>query len=178
MTTPTHSAVGAPVSLEIEQQIIHWMHLEAELLDDRRDREWLETMVSEDIVYQVPLRSTVERARGLGFSATTFHMDERYGSLLSRVLRNESGFAWAEDPPSRARHFVTNIRVGAGAEDSLNVRSNLLLYRTRQDQTTPQTFSGERHDVLRREHGRWVLYRRVVYLDMTVIAAHNLSIFF
>ncbi|KEZ01308.1 3-phenylpropionate dioxygenase [Burkholderia sp. MSh2] len=154
------------------------MYLEAELLDDRREREWLETMVSPDVVYQVPLRSTVERARGFGFSATTFHMDESYGSLMARVRRNESGFAWAEDPPSRARHFVSNIRVGRHDDHTLNVRSNLLLFRTRQEQTTPQFMSGERHDQLRLVGGQWMLTKRIVRLDLTAIASHNLAIFF
>lgn len=163
---------------DLERTLVHWMHHEAELLDDRREREWLDTLVSRDVVYQVPLRITVERARGSGFCADTFHMDETYGSLQARVLRNESGYAWAEDPPSRSRHFVTNIRVRAPEGDQIQVLSNLLLYRTRQDQTAPQLMSAERHDLLRQEEGHWRLLRRTVYLDLTAIASHNLSIFF
>jgi ethylbenzene dioxygenase beta subunit len=163
---------------EIHAEVTDWLLTEAELLDDLREREWLEGMVSRDVVYQVPLRQTVERSRGFGFSETTFHLNERYGSLESRVMRNETQFAWAEDPPSRIRHYVTNIRVRQGEDDNLHVRSNLLVYRTRQDQTTPQLLGGERHDVLRREDGRLMLLSRRVLLDLTVIGTHNLSIFF
>jgi 3-phenylpropionate/cinnamic acid dioxygenase small subunit len=163
---------------EIYAEVTHWLLTEAELLDDLREREWLEEMVSRDVVYQVPLRQTVERSRGFGFSETTFHLNERYGSLESRVLRNETQFAWAEDPPSRIRHYVTNIRARQGDDDTLQVRSNLLIYRTRQDQTTPQLLGGERHDILRREAGRLMLLNRRVLLDLTVIGTHNLSIFF
>jgi ethylbenzene dioxygenase beta subunit len=154
------------------------MNREAELLDDRREREWLDEMVSKTIVYQVPVRITVERARGMGFSPNTYHLDERYGSLHSRIARNESGYAWAEDPPSRCRHFVTNIRVGAVADDTVAVRSNLLIFRTRQDQTSPQLLSGERQDVLKSEDATLRLCRRLVLLDLTSIASHNLSLFF
>jgi ethylbenzene dioxygenase beta subunit len=158
-------------------EVTEWLHREAELLDGGREREWLAT-VSRDVVYQVPVRQTVERARGTGFVEGTFHLDERYGSLEARVMRNETEFAWAEDPPSRVRHFVTNVRIGKQEGDDVEVRSNLLLYRTRGDNTVPQLLAGERHDVLRRVQGTLLLYRRVVLLDLTAIGTHNLAIFF
>jgi 3-phenylpropionate/cinnamic acid dioxygenase small subunit len=136
-------------------------------------------MVSRDVSYEIPLRQTVERARGKGFSDDAFHLRETYGSLDSRVARNETKFAWAEDPPSRIRHFVTNVRVRESeAPGLLDVRSNQLIFRTRQDQSDPQLLSCERADVLRREDGRLMLLRRAVLLDLTVIRTHNLSIFF
>jgi ethylbenzene dioxygenase beta subunit len=163
---------------EVYFEVVSWQNDEVERLDDYREREWLEQMVSPDVVYQLPLRQTVERARGMGFADDTFHLNETYGSLETRVARNETAYAWAEDPPSRVRHFVTNTRVRADDDDLLGVRSNLLLYRTRQEQTQPQLLSGERHDVLRREDGRLMLYRRRVLLDLMVIGTHNFSIFF
>ncbi|NLU82296.1 aromatic-ring-hydroxylating dioxygenase subunit beta [Rhodococcus sp. HNM0569] len=161
-------------------EVLDFLHYEAELLDDLDERRWLTELVSTDIVYQVPVRETVERARGLGFSENTFHLDETYGSLDSRVTRGETKYAWAEDPPSRVRHFVTNVRVRehGGGQDHLDVRSNILIFRTRQEQTKPQLLSGERRDVLRREDGALRLLRRVVYLDLTVIGTHNFSLFF
>ncbi|MFW0784872.1 aromatic-ring-hydroxylating dioxygenase subunit beta [Gordonia sp. CPCC 206044] len=176
--------VVAPRALRVDDSryvdAVDFLHSEAELLDDLEERRWLSELVSPDIVYQVPVRETVERARGRGFSATTFHLDETWGSLDSRVTRGETKYAWAEDPPSRVRHFVTNIRVRPheAGDDHLEVRSNILIFRTRQEQTTPQLLSGERHDVLRREDGRWRLLRRVAYLDLTVIGTHNFSLFF
>jgi ethylbenzene dioxygenase beta subunit len=174
----TLGGVGTPADAALYARIVAWMHVEAELLDDRREREWLEKMVGKSIVYQVPVRTTVERARGTGFLENTFHLDERYGSLSSRILRNETGFAWAEDPPSRCRHFVANIRAGQLIEAAVSVRSNVLIYRTRQDQTTPQVLSGERRDVLTLEGDELKLTRRLVLLDLTAIASHNLAFFF
>ncbi len=172
------TGVRARPGSALYNEVVEWMDTEAELLDDYREREWLEGMVSRDVVYQVPLRQTVERARGTGFLAGTFHLDETYGSLESRVARNETAYAWAEDPPSRIRHFVTNIKVTDEGDARVAVRSNLLIFRTRQDQTQPQLLSGERKDVLRREAGELRLLRREVLLDLTVIGTHNLSIFF
>lgn len=172
------SGVGQSGNQQLYETVVNWMNVEAELLDDRREKEWLENMVSHDVVYQVSVRITVERARGMGFVKGSYHLDERYGSLASKVARNETGFAWAEDPPSRCRHFVTNIRVGELSDDEVKVRSNLLLFRTRADVTAPQLISGERHDVLKYEGGSLRLYRRNVLLDLTAIASHNLAIFF
>jgi ethylbenzene dioxygenase beta subunit len=170
---------AAAVDTSLYNEVRDWLHREAELLDDGLERQWLEQMVSRDIVYQLPLRQTVERARGAGWVEGTYHLDERYGSLNSRVARNETAYAWAEDPPSRIRHFVTNIRVASGTDDLVEVRSNLLIYRTRQDGVNPQMLAGERLDVLRREEGGALrLLRRRVLLDLTVIGTHNLSIFF
>ena len=166
-------AVGSP----IHNEVVAWLYLEAELLDDGHEERWLEEMVSREVVYRVPLRQTVERARGTGFAESAYHLDETHGSLASRVARNRTVYAWAEDPPSRIRHFVANVRVTETGDD-LAVRSNLLIMRTRQDQTVPQTFAGERQDVLRREDGVLRLRRRTVLLDLTVIGTHNLAMFF
>jgi len=159
-------------------EIVNWLNREVELLDLLEERQWMETMVSKDIVYQMPLRTTVERARGLGFVDKAFHLDERYGSLDAKVRRNETGLAWAEDPPSRVRHHVSNIRVGESRGDRVNVRSNVLVFRTRQENVVPNIYSGERHDVLGIENGDWRLLKRVIYLDHTAIPAHNLAFFF
>ncbi|GAB7002576.1 3-phenylpropionate/cinnamic acid dioxygenase subunit beta [Nocardioides sp. AN3] len=168
-------SVSSPEHVEAYDFLLY----EAELLDDLQERAWLETLVSKDVVYQLPLRETVERARGRGFVDGTYHLNENYGSLSSKVARNETTYAWAEDPPSRMRHFVSNVRVRrTGDPDLLEVRSNVLIYRTRQDQTTPQILSGERHDLLRRESGELKLLKREVLLDLTVIGTHNLSLFF
>lgn len=172
------SGVGAMADRDLHFRVVQWLNLEAELLDDRREREWLERMVCQDVVYQVPVRITVERSRGTGFVKDNYHLNERYGSLMSRVARNETGYAWAEDPPSRCRHFVTNVRAGALEDGAINVRSNLLIFRLRQEQTSPQLLSSERHDVLKYEGDDLKLHRRTVFLDHTAIGSHNFAIFF
>jgi 3-phenylpropionate/cinnamic acid dioxygenase small subunit len=155
-------------------EVVEWLHREAELLDDGHERAWLESLVSREVVYQVPLRQTRRRADGSGFVEGGFLLDECYGSLSTRITRNESPWAWTEDPPPRTRRFVTNIRV-RDVDGGLAVRSNLLVYRTRGDQTEPHLLSGERHDVLRREDGSLRLHRRVVLLDLSVLGVPNMS---
>ena len=38
-------------------------------------------------------------------------LDETKETLTARVARLETGMAWAEDPPSRTRHLISNIEV-------------------------------------------------------------------
>ena len=37
------------------------------------------------------------------------------GRLTARVARLDTGMAWAEDPPSRTRHVITNIEIAPDA---------------------------------------------------------------
>ena len=166
-------------SLETYWEVYSFLMGEAELLDERREREWLESCVTEDVEYLMPVRENRERGEGAGFSDESYYFQETQGSLELRVRRLETEYAWAEDPPSRTRHFVTNVRVSGGDEDGeVAVKSNLLLYRSRGSDPTADILSAERRDVLRKEEDRWRLRRREILLDHSVVMTHNLSIFF
>ena len=60
-----------------------------------------------------------------------------------------AGNAWSEDPPSRTRHFVTNIRIVDIQGDDITIEANFHLYRTRLD-SDEDSWIGHRKDVLRR----------------------------
>lgn len=172
-------SVTEPVSADLRRELEDVLYAEAEMLDEGRFREWLE-LLTEDIHYVVPLRVTREREAPTDVIERMCHMDEHRGSMEMRILRLETEYAWAEDPPSRTRHHLSNIRVQAGdSADEVDVKSNLLLYRSRGDSPKYDLLSGERRDVWRREEGestRWRLARRVVLLDQTVLATHNLAV--
>ena len=79
----------------------------------------------------------------------------RSGSSGSKVSH-----AWTEDPPSRTRRFVTNVRVTAPVmDDEVVARSYLLIYRSRGDVRPADLLSAERTDRLRRERRRLVAGR-------------------
>lgn len=178
MTADLTTAMVAAGS-EIHNGVTDWMHHEAELLDEGREREWLSTMVSPDIVYQIPMRQTLRRAGGeAGFATGGFHRDERYGSLLARIARNESPSAWTEDPPPRTRRLITNLRVRDLGRLRWEARTNLLVYRTRGDQAQPTLLAGERLDTLVGEASALRLLRREVRLDVSVLPVPNLAYLF
>ena len=164
-------------SLQTYREVHSFLMREAELLDERREREWLESCIADDVEYLMPVRENRERSEGVGFSDESFYFQETRGSLELRVKRLETEYAWAEDPPSRTRHFVTNVRVAEG-EGEVAVKSNLLLYRSRGTDPTADLLSAERRDGLRKQNDGWRLRRREILLDHSVVMTHNLSVFF
>ena len=181
MTEPAKILRNEPpprlVAEEVRREVRDFLLLEAELLDDGRFRDWL-NLLAADIDYRMPVRVTRERGAGPGFATDAWHFAEDRHRLEMRVHRLETGAAWAEDPPSRTRHFISNIRVTAGETDlEVRAKSNLLLYRTRGDVPAHDLLSAERHDLLRREVGGWKLARRVILLDQTTVTTHNFSVF-
>lgn len=106
--------------------------------------------------------------------------DDDKASLGVRIKRLDTGRAWAEEPPSRTRHMVSNVRVGVSeAPDEFKVECCFLLYRSRGERQI-DTFVGGREDVLRQSDNAYgfQITRRTIYLDQTVLTAKNLSIFF
>lgn len=168
---------GELVDWQIERAVTAFLFLEAELQDDRAFDAWLE-LLDPELRYVVPVRTTRPEGQGPELSDVMFHFDETKATLTMRVDRLKSGDAWAEVPPSRTRHFVTNVRVAAGpAPDTVAARSNLLFTRVRGDETVLQTLTAERRDVLRRADGSWRLLERVVRLDATTLPVYNLAFF-
>jgi 3-phenylpropionate/cinnamic acid dioxygenase small subunit len=161
---------------ELYLECTRFLNREAELLDNRQFREWL-GLLAADIDYRVPVRITPDRQSGVSpFSNDAFHMVEDWGSLKTRVARFETDYAWSEDPPSRTRRFVSNVRVDASRPDEVEVKSNLLLYRARGD-APAELICGERHDVLRQVEGQWKIAKRLVLLDHTSLPTQNLAVF-
>lgn len=160
---------------QLKREIDAVLLLEAELLDDNRLRDWL-GLLADDVEYYMPVRATRERGAGSEF-VDMAHFEENRDQLELRVRRLETSTVWAEDPPSRTRHFISNIRVAPEGPDAARVKSNLLLYRTRGDSPSHDLLSAERQDVWRRVDGAWKLARRTILLDQSTVATHNLSIF-
>jgi ethylbenzene dioxygenase beta subunit len=178
----TVSNQGTVASADLTGAITQLLYDEAELLDEGRLREWLD-LLTDDVVYQVPVRIHKEQtddSRVTGVQHDSYHLDETYTSLLMRVERVETGFAWAEDPPSRIRHMVSNVRVRrqADRDDDLAVRSYVMVYRSRWDRPHYDIMTAERRDVFRRVDHAWKLARRLVILDNTTVPMLNLSFFF
>ena len=171
---------------ELRHSVEQFLYREARLLDDRKFRDWLE-LLTDDIRYWMPTRFNRVREGPdeqweidkeldeLGF------FDESKASLTYRVERFYSGMAWAEEPPSRTRHFISNIEVfDTDQADEMQVYSNFLAYRSRLEglQGEENFFVGRREDRLRRVGNDWKLARRRIIFDGLVLNAQNLSIFF
>lgn len=188
--TITEASVRATVraNRETHFDVEQLYYDEADLLDQGRYVDWLE-MLADDLDYWMPTRTNrLRRQQALSIAArreAAFY-DETKESLAWRIRRFDSGMAWAEDPPSRTRHLITNVRVwhvdpeqhpGFGIDD-LVATSNFLLYRNRLEREEG-VHAGGRTDVLRRaEDGRLLIARREILLDQNVLLAKNISTFF
>jgi biphenyl 2,3-dioxygenase subunit beta len=152
---------------------------EAAVLDAHRYDDWL-SLFAEDATYFMPIRRT-RMLRELEFEFTrpgemAFFNDTKH-LLAGRVAKLNTGRSWSEDPPSRTRRLITNIRVVADDGSELGVESNFLLYRTRLN-SEEDTWIGSRRDELRRSGESFLIASRTVYLEQTVVLSRNLSNFF
>jgi 3-phenylpropionate/cinnamic acid dioxygenase small subunit len=177
---------------EVRRAVEQFLYREARLLDERRFHDWLE-LFTEDVRYWMPGRTSRYPATSKAIGILDYDrydaeelsregelaiFDETKDTLRSRVARLDTGMAWAEDPPSRTRHLITNIEVEDGdTAAELHVYSNYLVYRTR-GETEQDFYVGRREDVLRNVDGAWKIARRKIILDQNVLLAKNVSIFF
>ena len=164
----------------LRREIEDFLYLEAELLDDRRFRDWL-ALFTDDVRYWMPIRhNPLDRPKAvteeLSRPGEGYYFDDNLETLRIRVERVYAKNAWAEMPPSRTRHFVSNIRVKQAEGPEINVHSNFLVYRTRME-TDQDLFVGTREDTLRRVNGGLKIARRTIILDQAVLHAKNISVF-
>ncbi len=154
-----------------------WLVEEAWLLDAQAYAEWLE-LLCEDIHYLMPVRVTTALGAGFDTAPGMAHFDEDKYSLGRRVARFATEHAWTEDPPSRLRHHLSNVRTFAtGDDDHLIAESATLLFRSRGDVHPGAIVSAGREDLLRRTESGFKLARRTILVDDSVIRMQNLAIF-
>lgn len=179
-TTQIAGPTSEPVLTSDEHyRVEQFYYQEAALLDDRHLEEWLE-LFTEDLHYWMPLRRTMLREQLDQEFTKPGEMalfDDTKDILTIRVRKLATGYAWAEDPPSRTRHLFTNIRVLGVDGNELTATCNFLLYRSRGEHEQ-DTWLGRREDVLRRDGTTFRIARRHIFVEQTVMLAKNLSNFF
>ena len=171
---------------ELKLEIEEFLYQEADLLDQRKFRDWLD-LLAEDLVYFMPIRRNVKfgeheerenTRQGEGIS----WFDEDKWTLTKRVEQILTGVHYAEEPLSRVTHMVSNIRllnVEPSVENpaGITVGSRFLVYQSRVEYEN-HTFIGRRTDTLRRHGDSWLIARRELILEQNVLLAKNLSILF
>ena len=180
------------ITPDLLRDVEQFLYREVRLLDDRRLHQWAE-LLADDLRYWMPMRSNLYPANSKAIASlneaqqetrdlTEPHelavMDETRDTLLRRIERLDSGLAWAEDPPSRTRHFISNVELEATERhNEVKVYSNFIMYRTRGEREE-DFYVGSREDILRRSGDSWQLAYRKVVLDQSVLSAKNVSNFF
>ena len=150
---------------------------EAAILDAGEWDRWL-ALLSEDIRYVMPVRVTTARETGYDERADMAHFDEDRYAVVKRVERLLTDHAWTEDPASRTRHLITNVRTFPRDEPATtSVESSLLLFRSRGDTRDAEYVCALRRDVLRPGSDGYQLARRHITVEESVLRTQNLAVF-
>ena len=152
---------------------------EAWLLDDRKFKQWLD-LFTDDVFYFMPRRKNVYRkdlAREITAYGDLAIFEESKTDLQMRVARLDTGMAWAEDPPSRTRHLITNLVVEPLDNGEVKTRTAFIVYKSHLE-LDQDLYAGSREDLLRQVDGQWRVAKRTIILDANVLLSKNVSVFF
>jgi 3-phenylpropionate/cinnamic acid dioxygenase small subunit len=189
VTTTDHPTGSAPepvgasaervAAMVRHHEVEQFLYDEAAILDRHDYDAWLE-LFADDAHYFMPIRRT-RMAHDADREFTTADemawFNDTKLQLAGRVTKLHTGRSWAEDPPSRTRHLVTNVRVVDDDGTEIAVESNFHLYRTRL-KSEEDSWIGSRRDVLRRTDTGLQIARRTILIEQTVLLSRNLSTFF
>jgi p-cumate 2,3-dioxygenase beta subunit len=149
------------------QQVEDFLYAEADLLDTWRLREWLALFDPEASGYYMPTTDLPDGDPGRDLYLIADDMPK----LRSRVEQLLGGLTWAENPRSRIRHMISNVKIDGMDGQILLVRANFTVYRMRFQNIDP--YIGEYHYKLRRNGGVITIIERRVVLDLEALRPHG-----
>lgn len=171
---------------EIKREIEEFLYDEANMLDERRFKDWLPTL-AEDLRYFMPMEFNVKFGEHAQRELTKREeqmswFNEGKWTLTKRVEQILTGVHWAEEPLSRVCRLVTNVQLSAietneAGELEVDVSSRFLIYQNRCEYEQ-YYFVGDRLDRVRLTNAGWQLASREIRLHQNVLLSKNLSIFF
>jgi p-cumate 2,3-dioxygenase beta subunit len=156
------SSLQAVTRAQVEDLLYH----EASLLDEWRLQDWL-GLLTADVTYEVPSTDIPD-----GDPKTTlFLIADNAARLRSRVQQLLGKSAWAENPPSRTRRLISNVRIREVAADAMRVTANFVVYRLRMGQI--DTYVGRYEYTLVLQEGTLKIHQRKAILDLEALQPHG-----
>jgi p-cumate 2,3-dioxygenase beta subunit len=154
------------VDLPSRQEVEDLLYKEAALLDEWRLDEWLE-LLTEDAIYEVPPTDVPE-----GDSRNTlFIIADDAVRIRSRVKQLLGKAAWSENPRSRTRRMIANVRVVGADGDSILVTANFAVHRMRYESV--DTYIGHYDYKLVRVDAELRIRERRAILDNEALRPHG-----
>ena len=147
-------------------QIEDFLYAEAALLDEWRLQEWLE-LLTEDVTYSVPVMDVPEGDA----KSTLFLIADDALRVRSRVRQLLGKSAWAENPRSRTRRLISNVRIRETDGETIRVTANFVVYRMRMDQV--DTYVGRYEYTLVQRDGQLKIRERKAILDLEALRPHG-----
>jgi p-cumate 2,3-dioxygenase beta subunit len=152
--------------LPSRQEVEDLLYREASLLDEWRLEEWLE-LLTEDAIYQIPPTDVPEGdARN-----TLFIIADDALRIRSRVKQLLGKSAWAENPHSRTRRMITNVRVLGAADENILITANFAVHRMRYESV--DTYIGHYNYKLVRQGNALRIRERRAILDNEALRPHG-----
>lgn len=171
---------------DTRREIEEFLYDEANLLDERRFKEWLDTL-AEDLRYFMPMEYNVKAGEHARRELTRREeqmswFNEGKWTLTKRAEQILTGVHWAEEPLSRVCRLVSNVQLSAintnesGALE-VDTTSRFLIYQNRCEYEQ-YFFVGDRMDRIRKTAEGWKLASWEIRIHQNVLLAKNLTIFF
>jgi p-cumate 2,3-dioxygenase subunit beta len=152
--------------LPSRQEVEDLLYKEAALLDEWRLEEWLE-LLSDDAVYEIPPTDVPEGdARN-----TLFIIADDAVRIRSRVKQLLGKSAWAENPQSRTRRMISNVRVLGAEGDRILATANFAVHRMRYESV--DTYIGRYDYKLVRVGNELKIKERRAILDNEALRPHG-----
>jgi p-cumate 2,3-dioxygenase beta subunit len=148
-------------------EVEEFLYLEAELIDDWRLPDWAE-LYTADARYDVTSLDSEDPINSSSKDSLFLLADDKE-RLVSRAKRLMKKSAHAEYPHSKVRHILSNVRLEPNANGEIKVRTNFVVYRTKEDNTTQ--YMGQMHYVLvPQETGGFKIRHKRCILDLNSLA--------
>lgn len=147
-------------------QIEDFLYHEAALLDAWQLDEWM-TLLTDDVVYEVPSTDMPDGDP----ESTLFLIADNAQRLRSRVQQLSGRHAWAENPPSRTRRLIANVRILAVEGDTIRMTANFVVYRMRYELV--DTYVGRYEHTLVQQDGELKIRKRKAILDLEALRPHG-----
>jgi p-cumate 2,3-dioxygenase subunit beta len=163
------ASVATPVQTThvTRTEVEDFLYAEAALLDGWQLNEWLALFDEERGGYYMPSTDAPTSVPGTAL----YLIADDITRLRSRVAQLLSGLTWAENPKSRTRHMVANVRIVGAEGDAVLVNANFVVYRLRFENV--DTYIGEYHYKLLPHDGSFKILNRLVVLDLEALRPHG-----
>lgn len=172
--------------LQLTAEVSDFYYQEADLIDERQFKEWLE-LLHDDVKYFMPMRRNVKFGQHAERENTRqgqdiSWFDEGKWTLTKRVEQILTGVHYAEEPLSRTSHLLSNVRVldiSTTEEGRRLVKTScrFLVYLNRVEYEV-NTMAGKRYDTIIETAEGWKVLDREIILDQNVLLVKNLTTFF
>lgn len=142
-----------------------FLYDEAGLLDEWRLDEWL-ALCTEDCSYYVPPNDVPDG----DCRDTLFIIADDNKRLKSRIKRLKSRHAHAENPKSKTKRMIHNVRIMSRTNEQIEVKANFVVYRFRRNEDIRE-YVGHYEYKLVQEEGRLKIAERKVILAHEELAS-------